>query len=78
MPRRQMLLVSRDRDNNPWLRRFGSFLQPKSTNLGEDHKITDPASGLLHLGYRDLLDIFQQTTTVTAVPGAIDAKLTAQ
>jgi hypothetical protein len=74
-PRRQTLLVSRDPDNNPWLRRFGSFLQPESQHLGQEHKITDPASGLLHLGYRNLLNIFQQTATVAAVPGAIDAEL---
>jgi len=75
MPRRQMLLVSRDPDNNPWLRRLGSFLQPETPHLGEEHKITDPASNLLHLGYRNVLDIFQQTAAATAVPGAIDAAL---
>jgi hypothetical protein len=74
-PRRQTLLVSRDPDNNPWLRRFGSFLQPESRHLGQERNITDPATGLLHLGYRNLLDIFQQTATVAAVPGAIDAEL---
>jgi hypothetical protein len=74
-PQRQTLLVSRDPDNNPWLRRFGSFLQPMSPHLGEERNITDPASGLLHLGYRNLLNIFQQTATVAAVPGAIDAEL---
>jgi hypothetical protein len=76
MPQRQVLLVSRDPDNNPWLRRFGSFLEPQSPHLGEERRITDPASGFLHLGYRNLLNIFQQTTTVNAVPGAIDAELT--
>lgn len=74
-PRRQTLLVSRDPDNNPWLRRFGSFLQPESPHLGNERNITDPASGLLHLGYRNLLSIFQQTATVAAVPGAIGAEL---
>jgi hypothetical protein len=49
-PRRQTLLVSRDPDNNPWLRRLGSFLQPESQHLGQERKITDPANGLLHLG----------------------------
>ena len=77
MPRRQILLVSRDRDNNPWLRRFGSFLHPESTHLGQERNITDPTSGLLHLGYRNLLNIFQQTATVADVPGAIDAELAA-
>lgn len=75
MPRRQILLVSRDPDNNPWLQRFGSFLQPDSSRLGQERKITDPASGLLHLGYRNLLNVFQNAATATAVPGAIDAEL---
>jgi hypothetical protein len=75
MPRRQVLLISRDPDNNPWQRRFGSFLQPQSPQLGQERRITDPASGILHLGYRNLLNIFQQTTTVDAVPGAINDEL---
>ena len=75
MPRRQVLLVSRDPDNNPWLRRFGSFLQPHNLQLGQERRITDPASGLLHLGYRNLLNIFQQATTVDAVSGAINDEL---
>ncbi len=76
-PRRQVLLVSRDRDNNSWLKKFASFLDPENARLGQERKITDPASGLLHLGYRNLLDIFQQAATVTAVQGAIDAALAA-
>jgi hypothetical protein len=75
MPRRQLLLISRDPDNNQWLQRFGSFLSPGNPRLGQERNITDPASGLLHLGYRNLLDVFQQTATVTDVPGAIDAEL---
>lgn len=77
LPRRQILLVSRDPDNNPWLQRFGSFLQPENVHLGQERNITNPASGVLHLGYRNLLNIFQQTTTVAGVPGAIDAELAA-
>ena len=75
LPRRQVLLVSRDRDNNPWRRRYGSFLEPESPQLGQERNITDPASGSLHLGYRRLLDIFQQLTTADAVQGAISADL---
>ena len=76
-PRRQTLFVSRDPDNNPWPRRFGSFLQTENQHLGQEQKITDPASGLLHLGYRNLLNVFQHTATEAAVPGAIDAELAA-
>ncbi len=77
LPRRQVLLISRDRDNNSWRQKFGSFLDPENAKLGQERNITDPASGLLHLGYRNLLDIFQQAATGTAVQGAIDAALAA-
>jgi hypothetical protein len=74
-PRRRTLLISRDRDNNPWRRRFGSFLEPEPPKLDIEQKFTDPSSGLLHLGYRQLLDIFQQSHAVGALQGAISAEL---
>jgi hypothetical protein len=75
LSRRQCLLVSRDNDNNHWPKRLGSILQTTTPRLGQEVDITDPASGLLHLGYRNLLDVFQRTTAIAAVPGAIDAEL---
>ena len=75
LPRRQVLLISRDRDNNPWSRRFGSFLQPENPGVAQERNITDPASGSLHLGYRRLLDIFQESSNVAGVTGAINAEL---
>jgi hypothetical protein len=77
LPRRKSLLISRDKDNNPWSRRFGNFLDPESAQLGKEQKFTDPNSGSLHLGYRKLLDIFQTSATADAVQGAIYAELTA-
>lgn len=77
LPRRQVLLISRDRDNNPWEKRFGSFLQPESAQLGQERNITDSASGLLHFGYRKLLAIFQQSASAAALQGAINAELAA-
>lgn len=76
-PRRQVLLISRDRDNNLWRRRFGSFLQPQSPQLGQERNITDTTSGSLHLGYRKLLDFFQQSNSAAEVQGAINAELSA-
>ena len=75
--RRHALLVSRDRDNNLWRKRFGSFLQPDRPQLNQELNITDPYSGSLHLGYRELLNIFQQSVTVVDVQGAISAQLAA-
>jgi hypothetical protein len=77
LQQRKVLLISRDQDNNPLRRKFGSFLQPDSPRLNQDRNITDPSSGSLHLGYRKLLDIFQASPTATAVQGAIDAELAA-
>jgi hypothetical protein len=76
-PRRQTLLVSRDRDNNEWSQRFGSFLETNSAKLGQERRITDPQGGVLHLGYRKLLDIFQNAPTVAALHTAIYDELVA-
>jgi len=74
-PARQVLLVSRDWDNNPWHRRFGSYLRTEVPELGQERNITDPESGSLHIGYRLLLDLFQQSTTAGAVTEGINAEL---
>ena len=77
LPRRKSLLISRDKDNNPWSQRFGSFLEPETARLGQEQKFTDPASGSLHLGYRRLIEIFQTAATANAVQGALNAELAA-
>lgn len=76
-PRRKSLLISRDGHNNPWARKFGSFLERGNLPLNQEQKFTDPSSGLLHLGFRRLLDIFQESATVNDVQGAIDAEFAA-
>jgi hypothetical protein len=76
-PRRQTLLVSRDRDNNEWSQRFGSFLETNSAKLAQERRITDPQGGVLHLGYRKLLDFFQNAPTVAALHTAIYDELVA-
>jgi hypothetical protein len=77
IPQRQVLLVSRDRDNTDWQRRFGSFLQPDTPQPGDEPKITDPTSGSLHLGYQNLLSIFRRSETPAALEGGISAELAA-
>jgi hypothetical protein len=76
-PQRQALLVSRDRDNTDWQRRFGSFLQPDTPQPGDEPKITDPTSGSMHLGYQNLLRIFRRSETPDALKGGISAELAA-
>ena len=77
LPRRQVLLISRDRDNIPWRKKFGSILQTDNPQLGGEHKFTDPNGGSLHLGYQNLLGIFQRSATVVAIQGAINAEFAA-
>jgi len=77
LPRRYVLLISRDRDNTQWLQRFGSFLRPTSPQLGEERNFTDPNGGSLHLGYRNLLDLFRNSATAAAVHEAINDALAA-
>jgi hypothetical protein len=77
MPRRQTLLVSRDRDNNPSQKRHGSILRTSTSALGQEARITDPAANLVQIGYRNILEIFQQSLNAGNIPGAIDAWLTA-
>jgi hypothetical protein len=76
LPRRQVLLVSRDSDNTHWRRKLGSFLQPITRQLGVERNITDPAGGLLHLGYHNLLDAFRNSAAAEALEGAINVELT--
>ena len=76
-PQRQVLLVSRDPDNSSWSEKFGSFLQSETPQLGQEVDITNPDSGLLHVGYRDLLDIFTDSATEHDIQAGIDAKLAA-
>lgn len=76
-PQRQTLLVSRDSDNIKWHRKFGSFLEPVTPHPGEERKITDPASGTLHLGYQNLLEIFLASVTAAQLGDAINAELAA-
>lgn len=77
LPRRQVIVVSRDYDNTPWRKKFGNFLEPDKPRLGEERKITDPLSGVIHIGYAKLLDIFRTSQTVAFFQGTIYAELTA-
>lgn len=76
-PRRQFLLVSRDRDNTPWRRKFGSIMETEPQQLGQERRFADPMGGSLHLGYEKLLDIFRTAATPAVVQGAINAELAA-
>jgi hypothetical protein len=76
-PQRQTLLVSRDYNNVKWHHKFGSFLEPVIAQPGQERKITDPASGTLHLGYQNLLEIFLASATAAELGDGINAELAA-
>lgn len=62
--RRQTILVTRDRDNSPRKRRAGSILQTTAPKLGEERKITDPESAIIHVDYQGLVAAFIDAATV--------------
>lgn len=62
--RRQAILVTRDRDNLPRKRRSGSILQTTAPKLGDERKITDPESAIIHVDYQGLIAAFNDATTV--------------
>jgi hypothetical protein len=74
---RQVLLVSRDRDNSPWDKEFGSFIQPEQPALDGEVDITNPESSQLHLSYQQLLARFLRATSTVELSGGIDADLAA-
>ena len=75
--RGQLLLVSRDTDNTSWHRKFRSILEPVVPRPADERKFTDPAGASLHIGYQNLLSIFQHATDVAGIAEGINAELTA-
>ncbi len=72
--RRPTLLVSRDYDNTKWAKKLGSFLRPIA-QPGEEPKITDPSSGMMHLGYQNLLEPFLDAQNSAALAALVHAEL---
>jgi len=72
--RRETLLVSRDHENTKWAKKLGNFLQPLA-QPGEEPKITDPSSGLLHLGYQNLLEPFLTAQNAATLATSLRAEL---
>jgi hypothetical protein len=76
-PRRHVLLISRDRDNTHWIKRFGNFLQPDTPGPEQERKITDPSPATLHLGYQNLLALYRDANTAIEIHAGINAELAA-
>ena len=74
--RRPVLLVSRDEDNNDWLERFGSYIEPLSGRQYSERNFTDAQGVWCQVGYRSLLAIFQEAGTVEEAKERFSDKLT--
>ena len=70
-----VLLVSRDPDNNEWTPRFGSYLESPDRGYQSQRDFTQPPSVAWHVGYKNLLDIFRESTTVEQAQEAFNEKL---
>jgi hypothetical protein len=72
--RGQLLMISRDDDNTPWNPRQGSIYDQTSGGL-VDYVFTDPGSGVIHIGYQDILQAYRGAADEAALKGAIDAAI---
>ncbi len=73
--RGQLVVVSRDEDNNSWDPRMRSIYDQVPDEPSEEAKFTQPTSAIIRIGYRDLLDAYRQAANETALTEALDAKL---
>lgn len=74
-PRRQVLLVSRDRNNTERGDRDGNFLRREAVKVGDSPKITDPASGWVVKGYQRFLSTYIRSADATALGGGVHAEI---
>jgi hypothetical protein len=74
---RQVLLVTRDPDNGPRLKRDKNILRtnPEPT-LGQEIAITDAGTGQMHIDFRELLDIYIAAPNGVDLEGSLYARLT--
>ncbi len=75
--RRQVLLVTRDPQNAPRLKRDKNILRtnPEPT-MGQEIAITDAGTGQIHIAFRELLDIYIAAPNGVGLEGSLYARLT--
>lgn len=70
-PRRgELVVVSRDADNNPWHPRMGSILDA-GKSLSAEYSFTNPSSAVLQVGYRTFIDAYLGATERVELEKAI-------
>lgn len=72
--RGQLLVVSRDDDNNSWDPRMRTIFDQNAV-LTTELNITDPTSAVIRVGYRDILDAYHSAANELALKDAIDAAI---
>lgn len=71
----QLVVVSRDEDNNPWDPRFRSIYDQVPDEASIEAKFTQPTSAIIRVGYRDVLDAYRNAANENELKEALDAKL---
>ena len=73
--RGQLVIVSRDEDNNPWDERFKSIYDQVPDEPSTEAKFTEPTSAIIRVGYRYVLDAYRNAANQAELKEALDAKL---
>lgn len=73
--RGQLLLVSRDEDNNPWDPRMRTIFD-QAAEPSTEFNFTDPASAVIRVGYHDVLQAYRNAASEIALREAIHAAIT--
>ena len=73
--RGQLVVVSRDEDNNPWDQRFRSIYDQVPDEASAEAKFTQPTSAIIRVGYRAVLDAYRNAANESELKEALDAKL---
>lgn len=71
----QLVVVSRDEDNNSWDPRFKSIYDQVPEDASTEAKFTQPSSAIIRVGYRDVLDAYRNAANENELKEALDAKL---
>lgn len=73
--RGQLVIISRDEDNNPWDPRFKSIFDQVPDEPSTEAKFTQPTSAIIRVGYRYVLDAYRNAVNEDELKEALDAKL---
>ena len=73
--RHKLLLVSRDHDNRPLLRKEGKIYSTSSEEPAGETKFPDAESGMARIGFSELLDLFEDAATRQQLEDSLNARI---